>query len=717
MDNPTLLIVDDIPSNIDVLGSILMEEYTIQAATCGEDALDIARDTPKPDLILLDVMMPGMDGYQVLTFLKQDPATRDIPVIMVTACTDPGDEIQGFYKGCVDYIHKPVSAPIVLSRVRAHVESKRMRDSLSSRLVATQADSHRHEQFFTGLFEHSPQGILLLDETHTIVRVNKAFCDLFGFKEKELLGQSEAMLTVPMAETKSYQELLGTIKKGGTLQAEGQRMRVDGSAVSVSIVGCRVNVENQDGGLFLIYEDISERKLAEKRLTHQAYHDPLTGIDNRLAFMELLKEELSKSTQLTESCVMLLDLDRFKSVNDSLGHPVGDALLQIVAQRFKKCLRDRDVVARIGGDEFALLLKNTHGTKEAEGIAKRLLDAAKAPFQIDDQILHIGASIGIVYDISQYTAPAPILRNADLAMYHAKENGKGCFTLFDDSLHEKAVHRLKMENDVRDAFERDEFTLYYQPVVPLPQGRVHQFEALIRWNHPEKGVLPPGAFLHVMEESGLSTSLRCWLVTQAAKTLACWQDIDPERILNINLSAGQLADPELCPFLEETFTSHRAPLNRLVVEITETDLMEGRSIAEANLNRLRGLEVGIAIDDFGTGYSSLAYLHRFHIDTVKIDRTFISRIHKDGMTIVSAVGSISKKLGISVVAEGIEELHQLKAATRAGCTHGQGYLIARPMPLERVEGFVRSRNAKPQTSSKACDVALESEFKTALQPV
>lgn len=687
MEKPTLLIIDDIPSNIDVLGTILMGDYNIQAATSGAEGLAIARSTDPPDLILLDVMMPEMDGYEVLSRLKGDSGTREIPVILVTACTDSGDEIEGFRRGCADYLHKPVTPLIVQSRVRTQMEVKQGRDALAMRLAASRADSLRHGRFLSGLFDHSPQGILLLDENHVIVKANQAFCDLFGYQAQELVGQNEPLNTVPVSESEAYGALLKEIAARGRYQGEGQRMRVDGVPLCVSVVGCRVDVENQAGGIFLIYEDITDRKLAEKRLTHQAYHDELTGIDNRLAFVEGLKDAMKQRQGLEHCCVMLLDLDRFKSVNDSLGHPVGDALLQIAACRFKKCLRNRDVVARIGGDEFALMIRQTRDAAEAQGVARRLLAAASSPFDVDGQALHIGASIGIVFDISGYVDPDTVIRDADLAMYESKASGKGCFTLFDTLLYEKAVHRLEIERELRRAFERDEFEFYFQPVLTLPTGPVERFEALIRWNHPEKGVLAPAAFLPVLEETGLSTELRCWVVGAAAKTLAAWQGHAPHRILNINLTAGQLADPELCPYILRTFKDYGTSPARLVVEITESDFMEGRRIAEANLDRLREAGIGIAIDDFGTGYSSLAYLHRYRIDTLKIDRSFIQRIDQDGLAIISAVAAISQKLGISVVAEGIEEPEQLDAVVRAGCTHAQGYLISRPVPIERVEAL------------------------------
>ncbi|VVS91258.1 putative bifunctional diguanylate cyclase/phosphodiesterase [Desulfoluna spongiiphila] len=683
MEKPTLLIIDDIPSNIDVLGTILMEDYIIQAATSGEEGLGIAQEGSGPDLILLDVMMPGMDGYEVLSRLKVHEATRHIPVIMVTACTDAADETKGFRLGCADYLHKPVTPLIVQSRVRTQVEVKRGRDALAASLETSRADSLRQGRFLGGLFDHSPQGILLLDEAHAIVRANQAFCDLFGYRACDLEGQAEPMNTVPVAEAEAYGALLETIDARGRFKGEGVRMRVDGTPLSVSIAGCRVDVENQSGGIFLIYEDITDRKLAEKRLTHQAYHDALTGIDNRLAFVEGLKGVLKENRRVNRCCVMLLDLDRFKSVNDSLGHPVGDALLQVVSRRFTQCLRDRDTVARIGGDEFAVLLRETRDASEVEGISRRLLDAASSPFEIDGQVLHIGASIGVVFDLSGYTDPDTVIRDADLAMYEAKASGRGRFTLFDSTLHEKAVHRLEIERELRDAFVRGEFEFYYQPILTLPEGPVERFEALIRWNHPEKGVLAPAAFLSVLEEAGLSTALRCWVVESAAQTLATWGLDFPGRILNINLTASQLGDPELCPFITEVFGRYGASPDRLVVEITETDFMEGRPLAEANLNRLREAGVRIAIDDFGTGYSSLAYLHRYRIDTLKIDRSFITRIDQDGLAIISAIASISQKLGVSVVAEGIEEPAQLDAVMRAGCTHAQGYLISRPMPLER----------------------------------
>ena len=423
----------------------------------------------------------------------------------------------------------------------------------------------------------------------------------------------------------------------------------------------------------------------KEHFRHAAFHDSLTGLPNRAMFTELLKAEIESSSRSNghKFAVLFLDLDRFKNVNDSLGHTHGDLLLVAFAERLERTLRPVDTLARFGGDEFAILLSGMNDATDAVRVAQRIQDELSQPFMLDKSSASATASIGIALSSSGYDRADDILRDADIAMYRAKENGKARYELFDQGMHARAVSRLQLESDLRQAIEKKEFAVYYQPIVALPTGRLAGFEALVRWNHPRHGLVQPGDFIPVAEETGLIVPIGQWVLNEACAQVRQWQLDSPSHralSLSVNLSARQVAQPNLLDRIKEALDKSKLNPHCLKLEITESVVMENAEAAALMFKQLRSLGVQLSIDDFGTGYSSLSYLHRFPLNYLKIDRSFVSRLTTDNdNAIVRTISTLARNLGMEVIAEGIETEEQYQQLKMLGCEYGQGYLFSRPV--------------------------------------
>ncbi|HJT26133.1 MAG TPA: bifunctional diguanylate cyclase/phosphodiesterase [Pyrinomonadaceae bacterium] len=458
------------------------------------------------------------------------------------------------------------------------------------------------------------------------------------------------------------------------------------------------------------------RELEESRehFRHAAFHDALTGLPNRSLFTDHLRVALRRAHQNEKYLfgVLFLDLDRFKNINDSLGHPCGDELLKLVARRLEACIRQTDMVARFGGDEFAILLDAIQDASDAVRVAEKVQQAISAPFKLASHEAITTASIGVALSTSGYTEAEDIIRDADTAMYRAKDRGKARCEIFDTAMHTRAVTLLRLESDLRRALEKDELCVYYQPIVSLASGELHGFEALVRWQHPERGIVAPDDFVPLAEETGLILPIGLRVLWDACSQLRKWQQYslsNRDLIMSVNLSGKQLMQPDLIERIEEVL--HESQINpwHLKLEITETVVMENPELAAVTLAKLRSLGVRLSIDDFGTGYSSLSYLNRFPVDTLKIDRSFVTSMNAadENLQIVKTIVTLAGNLGMQVVAEGVETEQQLEQLRSLKCQYGQGYLFAKPLDVIDADLFVlNSARAESLVNLAAVDFAM-----------
>ena len=433
--------------------------------------------------------------------------------------------------------------------------------------------------------------------------------------------------------------------------------------------------------------DVTERRLAEEQLLHDAFHDSLTGLPNRALFTDLLDRSIGRAGRHADYrfAVLFIDLDRFKVVNDSLGHSIGDELLCAITRRIERCIRPGDTVARLGGDEFSILVDDIGNASDATRVANRIQHELTQPFNLSGHEVFTSASIGIALSASGYEEADDLLRDADTAMYRAKALGKARYEVFDTAMHARANALLELETDLRRAIERNEFRLYYQPVVSLETGRIAGFEGLVRWQHPQRGLLGPAAFVPIAEETGLIIPIGRWVLREACRQMRQWQERFPtmnDLTISVNLSGKQFAQARLVEDVDEALKESGLAPGRLRLEITESVVMENAPSAVATIDQLRGLQVKVDIDDFGTGYSSLSYLQRFSADHLKIDRSFVSNIGSDrgeNAEIVRTIVTLAHHLGMDAVAEGVETQDQLTTLRELGCQSFQGYLFAEPL--------------------------------------
>ena len=442
------------------------------------------------------------------------------------------------------------------------------------------------------------------------------------------------------------------------------------------------------GGWVATFEDITEWQLAQEQISHMARHDALTNLPNRTLFREQLEQALRLVKRSDQLAVLCLDLDHFKEINDSLGHPIGDALLMEVGRRLGECVTDNDTVARLGGDEFAIVQFCKDCDPSAVALlASHIVERISEPYTIAGHQLVIGVSIGISLAPEDGKNPDELLKKADLALYRAKADGRGTYRFFETGMDARAQARRLLELDLRAALQRSEFEVHYQPIRDIAKDKVVAFEALVRWNHPLRGMIPPVNFIPLAEETGLIVPLGDWVLRQACTDAAGWsQDVD----IAVNLSPVQFKNPNLVSPVKAALEASGLPAHRLELEITESVLLQNSETTLAVLHELRGFGVRISLDDFGTGYSSLSYLRSFPFDKIKIDRSFVTELatREDSMAIVRAVTGLGKSLGIVTTAEGVETDEQFDLLRREGCTQAQGYLFSKPRPAAEVEDML-----------------------------
>ncbi len=469
-------------------------------------------------------------------------------------------------------------------------------------------------------------------------------------------------------------------------------------------------VNGNDGnpiGLAAIIRDITERKSFENQLTHQALHDPLTKLANRVLFSNRVEHALERASRHQNPiAVMFLDLDNFKTINDSLGHAAGDKLLISVSERLQACLRSSDTAARLGGDEFAVLIVDTTHTKGAVLIAERIKDVMREPFLLDGKKTFITTSIGIAATITGNESPDELLRNADVAMYTAKNLGKDRYAVFENEMHEVLIKSVELETTLRRAIENEEFMLHYQPIIDLQSESIMGMEALVRWNHPQRGLIAPNEFIPIAEKTNLIVPLGAWVLEEACRQAYLWQTqygYDSRLSITVNISSRQFQHPALVEMIAATLDKTGLPPQSLILEITEGTIIQNTEASIKKLQELKNLGVRLAIDDFGTGYSSLSYLQRFPIDILKIDKSFIDKIShsREGAAVARAIITMSDTLHLRTIAEGVETSEQTIELQHLGCELGQGFHFAKPLSKDDMNSYLKKEHLIRKRDKKA----------------
>lgn len=712
-----ILIVDDVHENLHALMNVLRDDYAIVAATSGEKALELARRLPHPDLILLDIRMPGMDGYSVLAELKIDPATADIPVIFVTALADAADEARGLALGVADYITKPVNPDLLHTRVRTQLELQR----------------YRRNPVLLDVMAHVPNGrtqsLLVVDDVpENIHELLEALKDTYriqvantGARALEIVnGPSPpdlVLLDVMMPGMDGY-EVCRRIKDTPAgnripvifvtvVDAVSDKVRGFelGAAdyitkpFDIDEVHARVRTHLELARLRRFLEDLVAQRTALLQVSEEKYRilaqrDSLTGLPNRALFAELLQHAVQHAERsATQFALLSLDLDNFKTINESLGHSRGDRLLVEVAKRLQGLMPESDTIARIGGDEFDIILERREGTPWVDLMAQRMIDALAEPIELDGQSIYVGMSIGIALYPADGTDPETLQSHADAALHQAKAQGRGVLRFFSPELSSRARSRLTLEADLRQAIERQELVLHYQPQIDLQTGRIVGLEALVRWQHPVRGMVPPGEFIAFAEESGLVVRIGDWVLQEAARQISAWTaaGLAPPQVA-VNVSAVQLSRGHLLEAVQHCLAASGIAPQQLELEITESFIMLDRDRSLQSLAELKALGVRLSIDDFGTGYSSLAYLQQLEVHKLKVDMSFVRDMttNRGNASIVRAVVAMGHSLGLEVVAEGVETPDQAGHLRRLHCNAMQGYLVSRPLPAEQMTAFMQT---------------------------
>jgi diguanylate cyclase (GGDEF)-like protein/PAS domain S-box-containing protein len=561
----------------------------------------------------------------------------------------------------------------------------RSRDMAMRMVEEATASLRRSEEHFRALVQHGSDLILVADGAWNVRYTSPSVTQLLGYAPDALVGQP--LLTAVHPDDVEGIRLKGD---GGRGTVEARVRHQDGSWRHFEGVVTDLRDDPAVSGFVCTAHDVSERKAVEQRLAHDATHDPLTGLPNRVLLLDRLEHALALAARDdSHVAVIFLDLDRFKLVNDSLGHAMGDRLIIEVGRRLRRAARRADTVARFGGDEFVIVCESVPDVEEAVRIAGRLVEGIDQTVMLGDQETVVGVSVGIALSIGPETTSEDLMADADAAMYRAKEKGRGRIEVFNDVMRSTVVHRLNTESMLRRALELDELRLHYQPVISLVDQRVVGYEALVRWQHPERGLIGPAEFIPVAEDTGLIVQIGTWVVKESLRQALIWQELDPQdRFIAVNLSARQLTQPDVVEVLRAIIEPLDLASSRLqlCLELTESCLTEDPVATQSVLGQLKDLGVKIAVDDFGTGFSSLSYLKHFPVDVLKIDRVFVSGLrHDDGdSAIVAAVISLGEALGLTVVAEGVETSEQADELYAMGCDHAQGFHFARPMAPDEI---------------------------------
>jgi diguanylate cyclase (GGDEF)-like protein/PAS domain S-box-containing protein len=697
-----ILIVDDQPANVQLLEMMLRRAgyLHVRSTTDPTAVCELHRENGY-DLILLDLHMPGMDGFQVMDALKKSETDDYLSVLVITA--QPSQKLRALQAGAKDFISKPFDSSEVLTRIHnmlevrlLHEECKTHARLLEQTVRERTAELRVSEEMFRELATNIPEALWIRDaEQHTIQYVNPAWRTLCGLS----VSPGDDIDKVYRAIHPDDLHWVAQERRksaGAHASCEYRLMRPDRSVRWVHAQTFPIaNPQGKSPWIVEIIEDVTQRREAQNQLVHLARHDALTGLPNRTLLYESLQEALAGAAEdkLAVS-VLLLDIDGFKTVNDRLGHPIGDALLREFAARLARCVRPGDTVGRLGGDEFAVVVSAPEGSHGAVDVANRIAKALQAPLDLAGQNIQVTTSIGMASAPADTSDLETLVRFADVAMYEAKTSGRNTFRCYTAEMNARAAEKSDIESALRTAHGRNEFTLFYQPKMQIDGGRWTGVEALIRWNRPGHGLVLPGQFVPALEEMGLIVPVGAWVIDAACRQICAWQQAGLGDIrIAVNVSSRQVCEEQFVSQVIDVIREHRVEPNLLEFEITESTLMAHGEPSDVALRKLKDLGISISIDDFGTGYSNLAYLRRFLVDALKIDIAFIRDVttNPDAATIVIAIINMAHSLRLKVVAEGVETRGQLEFLRVHGCDEIQGYLISQPLPADEMS--VRFRHA------------------------
>ncbi|MSP12226.1 MAG: EAL domain-containing protein [Chloroflexi bacterium] len=699
MANARIMIVED--QNIiamDLESRLTSLGYLIPATVAyGEEAITRAGEL-MPDLVLMDIMLKGaIDGVQAADQIRQQ---FGLPIIYLTAHSDNRTLERARLTEPYGYILKPF-------------EDRELHLTIEIALYKHQMEKQlrEHERWLAAVLKGMGDGVIAADVQGNIQFVNPAAEAMTGWSHAEAQGRSvaeifnvvhahtRARIDNPIHQALERQEVTRLPEQALLIARDGREIPVDDSAAPI---------RSQEGlltGAVLIFRDVTERKRAEEQLRHLAYHDTLTGLPNRSLFQILVGRSLADAQRHERlGAILFLDLDRFKNINDTLGHATGDQLLKAVAARLTGVLRQNDTVARIGGDEFTILIEEIEQPQDATLVAEKLLNTLAEPFDLAGQELFVSASIGIGIFPTDGQNLDVLLRNADTALYRTKEQGRNGYTFYQPEMNATALTRLALENDLQRALQRGEFVLYYQPKVTLDTGRILSAEALLHWQHPELGLTPPEQFLSIAEDTGLILPIGEWVLRTACRQAKAWQaaGLAPLRVA-VNFSNREFRRPDMVALIEKILAETGLPASALEVEFLETVVMKDRDNSMAKLQALRQIGVFVSIDDFGIGYSSLEYIRQFQIDGLKIDHSFVSRAHADKRdeAVVRAIVALAHNLSIRVTAEGVETLEQYEFMKTCLCDEAQGFYFGHPMAPDVFMRFMKKGSGMLNTNSGA----------------
>ena len=707
-----ILIVDDEKLHLHSLGELLTQNgHNIEAVNSGYMAIEKLRSNTF-GILLLDLNMDGVSGDEVMDFISQNNINTSIIVVSGESSFEAAEN--ALRHGACDYIRKPYCIDNLLNSVNNAIKRRQL--EFDNRAMQTKLKES--EKLHRYIVNKSPDIVYMLDSEGRFTFVNKRIETLLGYKKHEILGRHYTDLI----HEDDHGRAEFTFNERRTQNRGGMNLELrlkckdneNGKYFNTRVLPIEINavgVYNEQGldrkckdarfiGTYGIARDISDRIQAEEIIRFQAYHDMLTRLPNRTLLKDRLNQAISQAKRHDNKlAVMFLDLDRFKVVNDTLGHMVGDQLLQAVSMRLKKCIREGDTLARIGGDEFTLILPEVSSRTDSRLVAEKIITALQSPFSIDGHEFFVGTSIGIAHYPDDGHTMETLIKHADIAMYYVKGNGKNGYQFYADNMNEVYSHHMSLENDIRRALQNNQFKIFYQPQVNIETSEIFAMEALIRWEHPIRGTIKPCEFISLAEETGLIQPIGEWVLRNACKDLARWRAAGLTTVrIAVNLSASQLEDDGIVTTIISILDEYDIPANMLEIEITENILMKDIENGINKLNRISRHGVKIAIDDFGTGYSSLNYLKKLPIDTLKIDRSFIHDMetNQEDSSIIRAIIAMARGLNLNIISEGVETQAQLEKLREWRCKNMQGFLFGRPIAEADAMDILKTAKLQPQ---------------------